>query len=132
MLIPHSIMLTFIPFLNCVVAGLKRPISLMPQISTAPKITSVFPIYDLVNSRTVPSFTTLLSSVLQKHDLQYRDGGHAFWLHDVQIGILKSPRRIHAKNSSKSRQLLRITTVEDVPPAARLWTRAVLHPLTCL
>src|SRR5919202_5447686 len=104
----------------------------MPPISTAPKITSVFPIYDFVYSRSVPSFITFLSSVLQKHNLQYRDGGHTLFLHDVQTGILKSPLRINAKNSSKRGQLLRITTVEDVPAAATLWTRAVFQPSTCL
>ena len=131
-LIPHPVILTFIPLRKSLVPGVKRPISLTPQISTAPKITSIFPIYDFVNSRSVPSFIVLLSSVLQKHDLQCRDGGHTFFLHDVQIGILNSPLRINAKNSSKLGQLLRITTLEDVPAAARLWTRAVLHPFTCL
>jgi hypothetical protein len=92
----------------------------MPQISTAPRITSVFPIYDFVNSRRVPSFLTLLSSALEKHDLQYGDGGHTFFLHEVQVGILKSPTRMDAKNSSNKHQLLRMRTVADVPAAARL------------
>jgi hypothetical protein len=41
-------------------------------------------------------------------------------LHKLHTGILKCPLRMEAKNSSNSRQLLRIMTVAEVPAAARL------------
>ena len=94
--IPHRAILTFIPFRNSWDSGLKRPTSLTPQISTTPKITGVFPICDFVNSSRVPFFTTLLSCSLDRHDGQYWDGGHTFFLHEMQIGILNSPLRMDA------------------------------------
>jgi hypothetical protein len=74
----------------------------------------------LVNSINIPFFITLFRSALEKHDEQYWQGGHNFFLHKLHTGILKSPLRMEAKNSSNSRQLLRIMTVAEVPAAARL------------
>ena len=74
----------------------------------------------------------LFRFAFEKHDEQNWHGGHNFFLHELQTGIVNSPFRIDVKNSSNRHQMLRIITVADVPAAARLCTRPVLHAFTCL